>query len=162
MCAWWSRFKGQIPSVHVAGGGWCCWGGDTGAGRKWELIPDCDLHGRGRRGAQGTSVSGGGTRRREAWSLLEVESSVVLTSWCWLEVCRLSLLWSFCPSLLKTESASSDSKTGLWGHLPSTCFHSWFFALEALSPAQGCTTWNLFTFHKMLKRSSSKELIPGS
>lgn len=39
---------------------------------------------------------------------------------------------------------------GLWGHLPSTCFHTWLFALEALSPAQSCKTWNLFTFHKML------------
>lgn len=58
------------------------------------MIRDRDLHGRGRRGAQGMSVSGGGTRRWEARSLLEVESSVVLTSWRWVEVCRLSLLQS--------------------------------------------------------------------
>lgn len=124
------------------------------------MIRDRDLHGRGRRGTQGRSVSGGGTRRQQARSLLEVESSVVLTSWRWVEVCRLSLLRSFCPSLLKTESTSSDGKMGLWGHLPSTCFHTWLFALEALSPTQGSKTWNLFTFHKMPK--CSKQLIPGS
>lgn len=94
--------------------------------------------------------------------MLEVESSVVLTSWRWVEDRRLSLLRSFCPSVLKTKSTSSDGKMGLRGHLPSTCFHTWLFALEALSPTQGSKTWNLFTFHKMLKCSYSKQLIPGS
>lgn len=58
-------------------------------------------------------------------------------------------LAALCPSLLKNR-ISQQVKWGCGDTCLPPVFTPGCLPLEALSPAQSCKTWNLFTFHKML------------